>query len=335
VDGAEYGRVRRLEDLPKAHLHLHLDGAMRLATLHELASAAGLEVPEITSYGSFAAFSDTMAVAQQVLRIEDDLRRLVRETIEDAARDGVVWIEVSMWPGMTWGKFGADERVIGLVLEVGLEAAHENGIGMGLMVAANRNVGPVAAEQLARLASRVADRGVVAFGLDGDEASSPPEPYERAFRIAKEAGLRATPHAGELAGPESVAAAIDVLGADRILHGVRAVEDTDLIDRIAEEGITLDVCPTSNVMLGVTPNLRDHPLPQLLAAGVRCSVNADDPLLFGTGIADEYTLCRDVLGLTDQQLAEVAVHSLAASAAPQQVVELGLRRVSAWLEWES
>jgi adenosine deaminase len=191
---------------------------------------------------------------------------------------------------------------------------------------------PTAAEELARLAGGFSERGVVAFGLDGDEAASPPEPFQRAFRIAKEAGLRATPHAGELAGPESVVAALDALDADRILHGVRALEDPDLIARIVEEGITLDVCPTSNVMLGVAPELRDHPLPQLLAAGVRCSVNADDPLLFGTGILDEYVLCREALVLGDQQLAEVAAHSLTAAAAPSDVVERGLDRVSAWLE---
>jgi adenosine deaminase len=327
--------MRDLRELPKAHLHLHLDGAMRPHTLRELAGVAGLDVPEITTYGSFAAFSDTMAVAQQVLRTEADLRRLVRETVEDAAGEGAIWIEVSMWPGMTWGKFGDDERLIALVLDVGLEAAHDKGIGMGLMVAANRNLDPAAAEELARLAGRFADQGVVAFGLDGDEAASPPEPFERAFRVAKEAGLRSTPHAGELAGSQSVAAAIDVLGADRILHGVRAVEDPDLIARIVEERITLDVCPTSNVMLGVVPELRDHPLPQLLSAGVPCSINADDPLLFGTGILDEYALCREVLAMTDRQLAEVAVHSLIASAAPQEVVEQGLGRVSAWMERET
>jgi adenosine deaminase len=324
--------MRNLSELPKAHLHLHLDGAMRPDTLRELAGKAGLEVPEIETYGSFAAFSDTMAVAQQVLRTEADLTRLVRETVEDAALDGVIWLELSMWPGMTWGKFGTDERVVALVLEAGLGAAGDFGIGMGLMLAANRNVAPDAAEGLARLAGRSAEDGVVAFGLDGDEAVRPPELFERAFRIAKEAGLRSTPHAGELAGPESVAAAMDVLGADRILHGVRAMEDPALVARIARQAITLDVCPTSNVMLGVVPRIQDHPLPQLLAAGVRCSINADDPLLFGTGILEEYSLCREALGLDDEQLAAVAQYSLIASTAPADLIERGLLGVSGWLD---
>jgi adenosine deaminase len=324
--------MRNLRDLPKGHLHLHLDGAMRPYTLRELAAGAGLEVPDITTYGSFAAFSDTMDVAQRVLRTEADLTRLVRETVEDAALDGVIWLELSMWPGMTRGKFGGDERVVALVLESALGAAGDGGVGVGLMVAANRNRPPDAAEELARLADRFAGDGVVSFGLDGDEAANPPDPFGRAFRIAKDAGLLATPHAGELAGPESVAAAMDVLGADRILHGVRAMEDPVLVSRVAREGITLDVCPTSNMMLGVVPRMQDHPLPKLLAAGVRCSVNADDPLLFGTGILQEYSLCRELLGLDDEQIAAIARTSLMASAAPPDLIERGLVGVAEWFD---
>jgi adenosine deaminase len=324
--------MRSLRDLPKGHLHLHLDGAMRPDTLRELAAGAGLAVPDITTYGSFAAFSDTMDLAQRVLRTEADLTRLVRETVEDAALDGVIWLELSMWPGMTRGKFGGDERIVELVLEAALGAAGDRGIDVGLMIAANRNRDPDAAEELARLAVRFAGDGVVSFGLDGDEAVNPPDPFGRAFRIAKDAGLLATPHAGELAGPESVAAALDVLGADRILHGVRAIEDPALVARIAREEITLDVCPTSNVMLGVVRRTQDHPLLELLAAGVRCSVNADDPLLFGTGILPEYSLCRELLGLGDEELAAVARCSLTASAAPPDLIERGLVGVSEWLD---
>jgi adenosine deaminase len=163
--------------------------------------------------------------------------------------------------------------------------------------------------RLHALPPRWAGEGVVSFGLDGDEAAFPPAPFAGAFEIARSAGLLATPHAGELLGPESVAAAMDRLHADRILHGVRAVEDSALLSRIASAGICLDLCPTSNAKLGVfEPG--DHPLAALLRAGVRCSVNADDPLLFGVGLLDEYELCRTTFGLSDEELASIAAASI-------------------------
>ena len=146
------------------------------------------------------------------------------------------------------------------------------------MIAANRHVGPEAAASTARLAVELATKGVVSFGLDGDETAFPPAPFWEAFAIAKAGGLLAAPHAGELLGAESVADAVDSLQADRILHGVRAIEDPALVARLASTAICLDVCPTSNFKLGVFEP-KTHPLPSLLQAGVRCSVNADSPSL--------------------------------------------------------
>jgi adenosine deaminase len=199
------------------------------------------------------------------------------------------------------------------------------------MLAADRTRPPEDAVEQARIAAKYAGRGIVAFGLANDEAPWPPEPFVQAFAIARDAGLLSTPHAGELAGPDSVRGAIDVLGADRIQHGVRAVEDPALIERIAAEEICLDVCPTSNVLLSVIPDLESHPLRRLLDAGVRCSVNADDPLLFGPGLLEEYELCRTQLQLTDDQLAQVARSSLLASGAPEQVRKQALIDIDAWL----
>lgn len=199
------------------------------------------------------------------------------------------------------------------------------------MVAANRNRGPEEAVRMAELAATFAGRGVVSYGLDGDEAAYPPTPFAYAFGIAKEAGLLCTPHAGELLGPDSARQALDHLRADRILHGVRASEDSELMARLVEQGVPLDVCPTSKVLLGVYPHLTEHPLPRLLAAGVACSINADDPLLFGGGLLDEYRLCRDTLGLTDNQLAGCARVSLRASGAPQKTIAKGLDGIDRWL----
>jgi adenosine deaminase len=322
--------MRDLRLLAKAHLHLHLDGAMRPDTLAELAAAAGVEAPMPQGYGSFAAFTDTITAAARVLRTEAEVFRLLQEVAADAAAAGAVWIEVSVWPGLFAGRLGADGDALDVVLEA--SAAAGCGLGIGVIVAANRDRGPAEACDVARLAASRAADGVVGLGLDGDDAAHPPALFREAFRIAREAGLRAFPHAGELAGPQSIVDALDLLGGDRIMHGVRAVEDPDLVSRLAHERICLDVCPTSNVMLSVVPALEQHPLPLLLTAGVRCTINADDPLLFATDLLKEYERCRDVLQLTDEALAAVARTSLQASAAPAETVTAGLAAIETWLD---
>lgn len=322
--------MRDLALLPKAHLHLHLDGAMRRSTLAELAATRGLEAPLPASYGSFAAFGQTIVAAARVLDDADAVERVVDEIIEDAARDGAVWLELSAWPGLFCGRLGTDLEAIDLVLGAGRRAAARHGVGFGLVVAANRDRGAAAALATARVAVARAGEGVVGFGLDGDEAACPPAPFAEAFRVARDAGLPAVPHAGELAGPRSVADALDLLGAERIMHGVRAVEDDRLVDRLAGDGICLDLCLTSNVMLSIVPSFEAHPLPELLARGVRCSINADDPLLFDTSLLREYEGCRARLGLGDSQLAQVARDSLLASAAPRVLVRRRLEDIDAW-----
>ena len=164
-------------------------------------------------------------------------------------------------------------------------------------MAAQRHLGPQAAVDLARFAGRYTGQGVHAFGLTGDEAAFPCEPFAEAFATARAAGLTAAPHAGRLSGPASVRAAVAELGAQRIAHGVRAIEDPAVLTELAERDVTLDVCLTSNHVLGVVSAISQHPLPGPLAAGVRCSLGADDPLLFGVGLLDEYQTARSGLGL--------------------------------------
>lgn len=322
--------MRDLALLPKAHLHLHLDGALRRETYAALAEARGLPAPLPASFGSFAAFGETITTAGSLLD-EETLPRVLDELLEDAAREGVVWLEISAWPRLFAGRLGDDEAATDAVLRAGQQASARHGVGFALVVAANRDRGPEAALHLARLAGERAAGGVCGFGLDGDEASYPPAPFAAAFALAREAGLSALPHAGELAGPESVASALDLLGAHRIMHGVRVAEDEQLTRRLAESGVCLDVCPTSNVLLGVAPSLEAHPLPALLAAGVRCSLNTDDPLPFAVGILAEYERARREMGLGDAQLAQIARTSLRASAAPRELVEASLAGIDAWL----
>jgi adenosine deaminase len=323
--------MRSLDHLPKAHLHLHLEGAMRPATLAELAGERGERPPDAGGFTSFEDFGVLYGAAARVVREgpRRNLLRLVREVIEDAAADGAVWIEPHFNPLTYEGDPDAALDVLDAVIDEGRRAGARLGVGFGILMFARRNADPSEAVEAARLAARRSDNGVVGFGLAGDEARHAPEPFAEAFAIARDAGLIPAPHAGEFAGPAGVRAA---LGARRIAHGVRAVEDPALLARLAAEGIVLDVCPTSNVALGVVASLAAHPLARLLQAGVRCTLNADDPLLFGPGLLQEYETARTALALTDPQLAAVARTSLEASGAPRATVEDAVTRIGAWLD---
>lgn len=323
--------MRPLATLPKAHLHLHLEGGMRPATLAELADRAGLEVPPIRGYGSFTAFADMYHAACEVLRTPEDFHRLVHEVVADAAEAGAVWIEPALWAPLHADRLGPEREVLELALAAGRAAEEATGVGVGWVVAADRTRPVAEAVAQARLAAEHAGRGVVAFGLANDEAAFPPEPFAEAFAIAREAGLLSVPHAGELAGPDSVRGALDALHPQRLGHGVRAIEDPGLVARLAREQVCLDVCPTSNMLLSVVGDLADHPLPRLLEAGVPCSIGADDPLLFGSGLLEEYTVARDRMGLDDRALATIAASSIRHSGAPAERRAAALEGVDAWL----
>jgi adenosine deaminase len=176
----------------------------------------------------------------------------------------------------------------------------------------------------------------VAFGLHGKEEGHPPAPFAAAFALALDrTGLLSAPHAGEIApapgaGAASVAGALDHLRARRIAHGVLAIEDDALVARLAEEQVCLDVCPTSNLLLGVFASPQAHPLPRLLQAGVPCTLGSDDPLLFGASLLDEFALCREHMGLDDDRLAAMARNSFVHSGAPQPVRDAGVASVAAW-----
>ena len=324
--------MRDLRTLPKAHLHLHLELGMRPGTLADLCAKYGAAVPETSGYGSFAAFSDMCIAATELLRDHDDWARLADEVCADHVAAGCVYVEPSFWAGNHRHKYGTDEAAWDLVLDVFAEAAARHGLAVAFMAPIDRVVDtPAAAVAVAELALSRRDRGVVALGLHNDEVGHPPGDFVDAFRVGREGGLLSTPHAGELEHGGYVRDCVDLLGADRIQHGVRAVEVPGLVDRLAAESICLDVCPTSNVLLGVVASLDDHPLGALLDAGVPCSVNADDPLLFGPGILEEYELCRATLGFDDERMASIARASIVHSGAPADVKERALAGIAEWL----
>ncbi len=332
---------RNLLALPKAHLHLHFTGSMRHSTLIELASRDGIHLPDAlvedwppklstSDEKGWFRFQRLYDVARSVLRTEDDVRRLVLETAEDDVRDGGRWLEIQVDPSGYAGLFGGITAFTELVLDAVRAASEATGLGIGVIIAANRTRHPLDARTLARLAARFADRGVVGFGLSNDERRGTTADFAHAFAIAERAGLLLTPHGGELLGPASVRASL-ALGARRLGHGVRAIEDPRLLDEIAAAGVALEVCPTSNVSLGVFARPEDVPIPRLLDAGVTFALGADDPLLFGSQLGAQYVVVKDAHALADAQLAAIARMSIEASTAPSDVRDEFHRGVDAWL----
>jgi adenosine deaminase len=339
---ADTGVGRSLTALPKAHLHLHFTGSMRHATLLELAERDGIVLPDAlvedwppqlsaADEKGWFRFQRLYDVARSVLRTEDDVRRLVREAAEDDVADGGRWLEIQVDPSGYAHRFGGITAFTDLVLDAVRDAERSTGLGMAVVIAANRTRHPLDARTLARLAAQYAGRGVVGFGLSNDERRGVTSEFAPAFAIAERAGLMLAPHGGELLGPRSVRACLDELHADRLGHGVRVAEDPALLDRVVAQGVALEVCPVSNVALGVYTDLTSVPVPTLLEAGATVALGADDPLLFGSRLAGQYATMRAAHDLSDAQLAELARMSLRASRAPDDVRAAALRDVDAWL----
>nr|WP_276512010.1 adenosine deaminase [Microbacterium thalassium] len=317
--------------LPKAHLHVHFEETVRQSTLDEFAEELGRPTPRMTDFRSFIEFDELCQAAIDVMRTPDQLRRMVHEMAEDAAAHGCVWIEPAVWLPLHRRFIGPDEATLELLVDAGRDATVATGVGIGWLLAINRNEPVEQALEQARIARRWEGRGVVALGLHNDESRFPAEAFRDAFGEINGSGLLRVPHAGELAGADSVRRSIEDLGAHRIQHGIRVIEDPAVVDLVRARGVCLDVCPTSNVVLGSVPSLAEHPLPQLVAAGLRISINADDPVSFGCDVLSEYELCRAAFGFDDQALAQFARTSLQASAAPADVVARGLTGIDAWL----
>jgi adenosine deaminase len=315
---------------------------MRHATLLELAERDGISLPDslvsdwppelsAADEKGWFRFQRLYDVARSVLRTEDDVRRLVREAAEDDVRDGGRWLEIQVDPSGYAARFDGITAFTDLVLDAVREASRSTGLGIALVIAANRTRHPLDARTLARLASQYADRGVVGFGLSNDERRGVTEDFAPAFRIAERAGLMLVPHGGELVGPSSVRTCVESLHADRLGHGVRSIEEPDLLAELVDADIALEICPVSNVALGVYSDLTSVPLPELLAAGATIALGADDPQLFGSQLAAQYATMRAAHGLTDETLAELARMSVRTSRAPESLRKSLLAEVDDWL----
>jgi adenosine deaminase len=334
--------VRDLRSLPKAHLHLHFTGSLRPATLRELAAEHRVRLPDslrgghppelhATDERGWFRFQRLYDAARSVVRGERDIRRLVREAAEDERAEGSGWLEIQVDPTSYAPWLGGLTPTVETIIDAAREAEEATGVGVAVLIAANRTRHPLDARTLARLAAMHAGERIVGFGLSNDERRGRTEDFAPAFRIAARAGLLAAPHGGELAGARSVATCLDSLGAARVGHGVRAAEDPALLERLAAAGVTLEVCPTSNVRMGVFDHLAEVPLKTLREAGVAVALGADDPLLFGSRLLDQYEAARTVHGFTDEGLAELARCSVRGSRAPDGVRARLLAGIDAWL----
>ncbi|HVX69461.1 MAG TPA: adenosine deaminase [Mycobacteriales bacterium] len=324
--------------LPKAHLHLHLTGGMRHATLVELADQYGVRLPErlvddapddwrLLGWPRFQRLYD---LARGVLRTQGDVKRLIREIAEDEAANGSRWLELQVTPSGYAARFGDLVTAMEIFCYAAAEAQAATGVRIRLIVAANRTRPPWEAETQARLAVRFAGYGVIGFGLSNDERRGTPEEYAKAFRIAHDGGLFAMPHAGELLGAESVERTVRALNPVRLGHGVRASEDPVTMRLLAERDIACEVCPASNVALGVVSGHADLPIRALESAGVPVVLAADDPLLFGASLVEQYAAVRDQLDYSRGDLARLARASIRYSAMPSGLAAEALADIDTW-----
>ena len=318
---------------------------MRPSTLLELADKYGVHLPDALSTGQppqlratdqrgWFRFQRLYDIARSCLREPEDVQRLVREAAEEDLADGCRWLEIQVDPTSYAPRLGGLLPALEIILDAVDSATRDTGLPIRVLIAANRTKHPLEARTLARLAVRHADRGIVGFGLSNDERRGLARDFDRAFAIARRGGLLAAPHGGELAGPASVRDCLDDLHAGRIGHGVRAAEDPQLLARLAREQVTCEVCPASNLALGVYDKPAEVPLRTLFEAGVPIALGADDPLLFGARLAAQYEFARRYQGFTDEELAELARQSVRAARAPAEVRQRLLADIDAWLAAE-
>ncbi|MFB7910852.1 adenosine deaminase [Kitasatospora sp. NPDC056076] len=288
----------------KIELHVHLEGSIQPRTLLEIARRNHEPLPvdtveglaELYRFTDFRHFIEVWVMTTNCLRTADDFRQVVVDYARQAAGQGAVYLEGIFSPAerVEADGIGWDEIFTGYC-EGAVEAEEHFGVTVRLTPDLYRGCPVDLAEECARVAVRYRDRGVVGLGIGGDERRGPLAPYGKAVRIAQDGGLAFVPHAGETAGPESIREALD-LGAVRLRHGIRAVEDPQLLAEIVDRSVVLDVCPTSNVRTGVVRDLSEHPLPRLREAGALCSINTDDPAMFGTDLNREHDVAAG-LGL--------------------------------------
>jgi adenosine deaminase len=305
--------------IPKAELHVHLEGTAPPELIARIAARNGIDLPADLlgtegqfHYTDFLHFLRTYDLAASVIRTGQDYRDITYEYLCSCAAGGAIYVELTASPDHAALVGLSDEEHWDGIAQGIDDARRDTGIEGRILVSAVRNFGVEQALRVARHAASDPHPYVVGFSMAGDEAGYPAHDFVEVFQIAADAGLGCTIHAGEWAGAESVRAALE-LPITRIAHGVRAIEDPSLVDELAARGIVLECCPTSNVVLGVFPSYEEHPLPQLRDAGVRVTLGSDDPPYFGATIEGEYGVCAARMGFSEEALREITATAIDAA----------------------
>ena len=326
----------RLKLLPKAEVHLHLEGCFEAATIARWAKAEGVALPrpqdDLFKFSGLADFLGFLDLACGLACTTERLVALCYGLSQRLADNGTGYADVIFNPTHwhAWrGRLGAMINA----MDAGFKEAEQDGLpSVGLCVSLLRTQSADEAIELVDTLRALRHPRVVALSVDGNEATAgrTGPRFADAFRRAGQDGLRRTVHAGESSGPEGVWDAVNLLGADRIDHGVRAIEDATLVSMLADRQIPLGVCPTSNLVLGVYPSIQEHPIEKLRSAGVRVCVNTDDPALLGASLIGEYALCRHAFGWTDEMTKSVARTSIDASFASAEAKARLLEELKSW-----
>ena len=321
---------------PKIELHVHLEGTVRAPTLLEIARRNDYPLPadtveglaELYRFRDFRHFIEVWILTTNALQRAEDFRQVVVDYAEEAAAHGAVYLEGIFSPAERVRRGCAWQEIYEGFCD-GADAARElHGVEIRLTPDIPRGFTMDEARETVEWAARFRDRGVVGVGLGGLEAEYPPEPYAEVFMRAKSLGLGSVPHAGEVAGAASVRGALEALGADRLRHGIRAEEDPGLVRELAGRGTVLDVCPLSNLRTGAVASLEDHPLPRLVAAGVRCSISTDDPAMFDTDLTRDYEAATS-FGLDPRSFYDAGVDG----ALCDEATRARLRAIGAAFDW--
>jgi adenosine deaminase/aminodeoxyfutalosine deaminase len=291
-----------IRQMPKAELHLHLEGSVEPETLHELDPSTPVEeFRALYQYADFDAFLRAFGAVGKRLRGPADYALIARRLLERLAAENVQYAEITLAAGVVLWK----EQEFAPIFDAVSEAAAGSPVEVRWILDAVRQFGVEQAMEVAKLAAGRVDRGVVAFGIGGSEERGPAEWFGDVFAFARGAGLHLTAHAGESMGPESIRAAL-AIGAERIGHGIAAAEDDALMFHLHERDIPLEICITSNLVTGVVQRVEEHPVRRLFEAGVPIVLNTDDPAMFGCTLVGEYKLAAERFGFSQEELMGLA-----------------------------